>query len=97
MPFLIFSLIFLIYIFLIKIGKKGIILTYRVTWRVAPAGALTWRAGPPRRCDAALRPRGRAQVARAGSSRRIMVRPRGRGPRDHAGSRGRPCGAPRGR
>ena len=25
-----------------------------------------WRAGPPRRCDAALRPRGRARVARAG-------------------------------
>ena len=27
--------------------------------------ALTWRTGPPRRCDAALRPRGRARVARA--------------------------------
>ena len=30
---------------------------------------LTWRAGPPRRCDAALRPRGRA----AGGPREAQV------------------------
>ena len=27
---------------------------------------MTWRAGPPRRYDVALRPRGRTRVARAG-------------------------------
>ena len=46
-------------------------------------------------CDAALRPRGRARVARTGRRRRTMAQPRGRMPRDHAGTRGRPCGAPR--
>ena len=29
-------------------------------WRAGPADKLTWRAGPPRGCDVALRPRGRA-------------------------------------
>ena len=55
------------------------------------------RLGPPQRCDAAVRARGRARVARVGRRRRIVARPRGRGPRDHAGPRGRPCGAPHGR
>ena len=31
-----------------------------LTWRAEPGDALTWRAGPPRGCDVALRPRGRA-------------------------------------
>ena len=48
-------------------------------WRVGPAGELTWCAGPPRGCDAALRPRGRA----AGGPReaQVALRPRGRRPR----------------
>ena len=33
-----------------------------MTWRAGPAGELTWRAGQARRCDVALRPRGRATV-----------------------------------
>ena len=44
----------------------------------------TWRAGPPRRYDVALRPRGRARVARAQEARQVARRPRGR-----------PYGAPR--
>ena len=46
----------------------------------------TWRAGPPRRYDVALRPRGRTRVAHAegAPSGREATRPRGR-----------PCGAPR--
>ena len=31
-----------------------------MTWRAEPGGTLTWHVGPPRGCDAALRPRGRA-------------------------------------
>ena len=31
-----------------------------MTWRAEPGGALAWRAGPPRGCDAALWPRGKA-------------------------------------
>ena len=56
-------------------------LTWRVylTWR--GAAKLTWRAGPPRGCDAALRPHGRA----AGGPREAQVahraRTRGRRPR----------------
>ena len=38
----------------------------------------TWRAGPPRRYDVALRPRGRARVARAQEARQVAGRPRGR-------------------
>ena len=51
---------------------------------------LTWRAGPPRGCDAALRPRGRA----AGGPREAWVadraRTRGRRPRGPRRPRGRP-------
>ena len=47
---------------------------------------LTWRPGPPRGCDAALRPRGRA----AGGPREAQVehraRTRGRRPRGPRGS-----------
>ena len=39
-------------------------LTWRGEW--GPGDQLTWRAGPPRRYDAALRPRGRTRVAHAG-------------------------------
>ena len=64
-----------------------------------PKRRLTWRAtdvarGTASGCDAALRPRGRARVARTGS-RSAVARPRGRRPRDNVGTRGRPCGAPR--
>ena len=60
-------------------------------------GALTWRAGPPRRCDAALRPRGRAVGGPREAQEAHMVRTCGRRPRMSTGPRGRPCGAPRGR
>ena len=50
-------------------------------WRAGPAGELTWRAGPPRGCDVALRPRGKA----AGGPHEAHVvhrtRTRGRRPR----------------
>ena len=36
-----------------------------MTWQARPGGELTWRAGPPHKCDAALRPRGRAKVSHA--------------------------------
>ena len=52
-----------------------------LTWRAGPGGVLTWRVGPPRGCDAALRPRGRA----VGGPREAQVvhraRTRGRRPR----------------
>ena len=49
-------------------GKTYLRLTWRaeLTWQPGPGDGLTWRAGPPRRYDVALRPRGRARVARAG-------------------------------
>ena len=31
-----------------------------MTWQAGPADELTWRAGSPRGCDVALRPRSRA-------------------------------------
>ena len=40
-----------------------------MTWQAEPGGTQTWRAGPPRGCDAALRPRGRA----AGGPREAQV------------------------
>ena len=57
-----------------------------------PRRRLTWRAGPPRRYDVALRPRGRTRVAHAGRGWRCRV---AGGHTD--GPRGRPCAAPRGR
>ena len=58
---------------------------------------MTWRAGPPGGCDAALRPRGRA----AGGPREVQeahrARTRGRRPRMSTRPCGRPCGAPHGR
>ena len=38
----------------------------------------TWRAGPPRRYDVALMPRGRVRVARAQEARQVAGRPRWR-------------------
>ena len=66
--------------FFVKIAKKGGIFVHRppsddvaglpdvasgaqaTGWR---GKAVTWRAGPPRRYDVALRPRGRTRVAHA--------------------------------
>ena len=53
------------------------------------ASGPTWRAGPPRRYDVALRLRGRTRVAHAGVARGA---PSGR---EATRPRGRPCGAPR--
>ena len=62
-----------------------------MTWRAGPGGELMWRAGPPRGCDAVLRPRGRAAggelMWRAGPPRGCdaVLKPRGRaagGPRE---------------
>ena len=65
----------------------------------APGGVLTWRAGPPRGCDATLRPRGRAVGGPCEAQEAHKARPRGRRPRVHAGPRGHagPCGRPCGR
>ena len=60
-----------------------------------PRRAADMAHGTASGCDAALRPRGKARVARTGRMRRVVARPRGRRPHDHAGTRGRPCGAPR--
>ena len=50
---------------------------------LAQAG-LTWRAGPPRRYDVALRPRGRTRVAHAGGAQGA---PNGREATRHVGDR----------
>ena len=52
-----------------------------LTWREGPAGELTWRAGPPRGCDAALRPRGRAAVGPREVQKAHKAGTRGRRPR----------------
>ena len=59
MPFFDFYLIF-INIFFTKIAKKGIYYLQVMTWQAGPGSKLMWRAGPPRGCDVALRPHGRA-------------------------------------
>ena len=48
-------------------SQNGVNLPHELMWRVGPAGELTWRAGPLRKCDVALRPRGRAAGGRARS------------------------------
>ena len=83
--------------FLIKIAKKGILLTCRVTWRAGPAGALTWHARPPCGCDVALRPCGRAKGGPREAREAHRARTRGKRPRVSARPRGHPCGVPRGR
>ena len=55
---------------------------------------LTWRAGPPRGCDVALRPRGRATDGLRGAQVAHRARTRGRRPR---GSTRTPVRAPCGR
>ena len=57
---------------------------------------LTWRARPPRWCDAALRPRGRATGGPREAQEAHKAQTRGRRPRVSTSPRGRPCGAPRG-
>ena len=60
----------------VKIAKKGGILVHRYpTDDVAgkPRWRLTWRAGPPRCYDVALRPRGRTRVAHAGGAPNVHV------------------------
>ena len=52
-----------------------------MTWRVELGGTLTWRAGPPRGCDAALRPRGRAASDPREAQVEHRVRTRGKRPR----------------
>ena len=54
-------------------------------WQARPGGELTWHAEPPRRCDAALRSRGRA----AGGPRdaKVMHRARTRGRRPRMSTR----------
>ena len=66
---------------LFKSQKKGYTYLQVLTWRAGPASELTWRARPPRGCDVALRPRGRA----AGGPRKAHVahRARTRGTRPH--------------
>ena len=54
-----FKLIFLS-IFPYLNHKKEFTYLQVLTWRAGLAGKLMWRAGPPRGCDAALRPRHRA-------------------------------------
>ena len=56
-------------------------------WRAGPAGALTWHAGPPRVCDAALRPRGKAAGGPREAQEAHRARTRGRRPRVHADAR----------
>ena len=50
-------------------------------WRAGPGGKLTWRAGPPRGCDAALRPCGRAASGPRQVQAAHRARTRGRRPR----------------
>ena len=58
---------------------------------------LTWRVGPTRGCDAALRPRGRATGGPRGAQVAHRARTRGRRPRVSTSPHEHPCGAPRGR
>ena len=65
-----------------------------MTWRAGPCGELTWHAGPPRGCDAILRPHGRA----AGGPHEAQVahRAQTRGRRPRVSTR-TPVWAPRGK
>ena len=68
-----------------------------MTWRAGLGGVLTWHTGPPRGCDAALRPRGTV----AGGPREAQEAHRawthGRRPRVSTRPRERLCGVPHGR
>ena len=52
-----------------------------MTWQAEPSGTLTRCAGPPRGCDAALRPRGRAAGGPHEAHVAHRARTRGRRPR----------------
>ena len=52
-----------------------------MTWRAGPADELTRRAGPPRGCDVALRPRGRATGGPREAQVAHRAQTRGRRPR----------------
>ena len=54
---------------------------------------LTWRASPPRGCDVALRPRGRATGGQRGAQGGADAWQEA----TRTDPRGHPCGAPRGR
>ena len=81
MSFFRFLFDFLLSIFFIKIAKKGISYLQVMTWRSGPGGELTWHAGPPRRCDVALRPRGRVVGGLREAQVAHRARTRGRRPR----------------
>ena len=49
--------------------------------RVTNQQVMTWHAGPPRGCDAALRPRGKAAGGLRGAQEAHRARTRGRRPR----------------
>ena len=66
-------------------------------WRAGPSGEMTWRTGPRRGCDAALRPCGKAASGPREAQEAHRARTRGRRPHVSTGPRGRPCGAPRGK
>ena len=72
---------FLLSIFFIKIAKKGISYLQVMTWRAGPGGELTWRTGPPRGCNAALRPHGRVVGVPREAQVAHRTRTRGRRPR----------------
>ena len=65
---------FIIWVFPYLNHKKEFTYLQVLTWWAGPAGELMWRAGPPRGCDVALRPRGRA----AGGPREAHVAHRAR-------------------
>ena len=68
-----------------------------MTWRAGPGGELTWCAGPPRGCDATLRPRDRVAGGPREAQEAHKAQTCGRRPRVSTGPSRRPCGAPRGK
>ena len=68
-------------IFFIKIAEKGFTNLQVMTWWAGPGGELTWRVGPPRGCDVALRPRGRAAGGPREAQAAHRAHTRGRRPR----------------
>ena len=60
--------------------KKGVYLPVMM-WQAGPGGELTWCAGPPRGCDAALTPRGRAAGGPREAQAAHRARTRGKRPR----------------
>ena len=58
---------------------------------------LTWCTSPPRGCDVALRPRGRATGGSHGAQERTGSAATWQEATQSRGPRGRPCEAPRGR